>query len=122
MCQLQHGPSGTRIATDAPTDNGGLGSAFSPTDLLGASLLSCAITTMGIVGGKEGIPFKQAKGTVEKHMVSDPRRVGKLEITIDLPQSLTPEQRTRLEAIARGCPVARSLSAEVTIEMKFNYA
>lgn len=121
-CTLTHGPSGTAIATDAPTDNGGQGSAFSPTDLMGAALLSCAVTTMAIVGAREGIPFTTASGSVEKHMLSDPRRVGRLVLAIDLPASLPAAQRTRLEAIARGCPVAKSVAHELVVEMTFRYA
>ena len=47
-CELEHEPSKSRIETDAPLDNAGRGSAFSPTDLVGAALASCAITTMAI--------------------------------------------------------------------------
>ena len=56
-CELRHEPSSSTIETDAPKDNEGRGEAFSPTDLVGAALMSCAVTTMAIKGPKEGIPF-----------------------------------------------------------------
>ncbi|WP_245872608.1 hypothetical protein [Avibacterium endocarditidis] len=45
---LIHLQSGDKISTDAPVDNNGKGEAFSPTDLLAASLAACAMTIMGI--------------------------------------------------------------------------
>jgi uncharacterized OsmC-like protein len=119
--ELTHGPSGAVIRTAAPKDNNGDGSSFSPTDLLAAALGSCAVTTMAIVAQREGIPFGEASFHVEKHMVSDPRRVGRLPLTITMPRGLSAEQRGRLERIARSCPVDRSLGAEVEREMQFVY-
>ncbi len=33
-CEAVHGPSGSRLFTDAPVDNHGKGESFSPTDLV----------------------------------------------------------------------------------------
>ncbi|TAE11779.1 MAG: OsmC family peroxiredoxin, partial [Bacteroidetes bacterium] len=46
--QATHLQSGNTLITDAPTDNHGMGEAFSPTDLLATSLGSCMLTIMGI--------------------------------------------------------------------------
>ena len=121
-CELEHGPSRTRLETDAPVDNMGRGSSFSPTDLVGAALISCAITTMAIKGAKEGIAFGDAKGRVHKDMTREgPRRIAQLDVEIEMPAGLTPEQRTRLEEIARTCPVALSLGETVAKPMRFLY-
>jgi uncharacterized OsmC-like protein len=121
-CNLQHGPSKAELDTDAPLDNAGRGEAFSPTDLVGAALISCAITTMGIRGAKEGIPFPSARGTVRKTMSSEgPRRIAELEVEIEMPAGLSAAQRARLEEIARGCPVALSLGPGVKAPMSFRY-
>ncbi len=122
-CTLEHISSGSRITTDAPVDNSGRGEAFSPTDLVGAALLSCAITTMAIAAPKEGLPFSGADGRVTKIMTSEgPRQISRLEVQIDMPAGLEAPHRARLEEIARGCPVARSLSTEVAIPMSFRYS
>lgn len=121
-CELTHGPSQRTLETDAPLDNMGRGEAFSPTDLVGAALLSCAITTMAIRGPKEGAPFTSATGRVRKHMSSEgPRRIARLEVEVDMPAGLDAQARATLESIARGCPVARSLGAEVAHPMVFRY-
>jgi uncharacterized OsmC-like protein len=120
--ELLHEPSSSRIETDAPVDNEGRGAAFSPTDLVGAALASCALTTMAIKSKKEGIPFESAAGRVVKSMTaSGPRRIEQLELDFELPGSLSAPQRERLEEIARTCPVSLSLSPSVKVEMRFKY-
>lgn len=120
-CALTHEPSGSVIRTVPPKDNGGDGSTFSPTDLLGASLASCALTTMALLAAKEGLTFAGGSARVEKDMVGPPRRVGSLALVFTLPAATPEAHRARLEAIARGCPVARSLSADVQVPMRFEY-
>jgi putative redox protein len=120
-CVLTHGPSGSKIETDAPLDNNGRGSRFSPTDLMAAALGSCVLTTMAIVAEREGIAFTTAKCEVEKEMTSAPRKVGKLMTQIWMPQGLNSEQRAKLEAAVRGCPVHRSLHPEIEAPIIFHY-
>jgi len=117
---LTHGPSGTRLSTDAPRDNGGEASSFSPTDLVASGLLVCMLTTMAIVARRESIPWGVARGRVEKHMHPSPRRIGKLVVELWLPPGLSPEQRARLQVIAETCPVYRSLNPEVVISVTYH--
>ncbi len=119
--QLEHGPSGSRIATEAPKDNGGTGGSFSPTDLVGAALASCALTTMSLVASREGIPLGEAKATVEKRMTPPPRRIGELVLQIQMPAGLSRAHRTRMEQAAHECPVARSLHPDLKVPMSFSY-
>ena len=118
---LTHGPSGTRIETVPPKDNGGTGLSFSPTDLVGAALASCALTTMALVARREGMPFGDARAEVEKRMTQAPRRIGELVLVIDMPPEVRPEHRARLEEVAHGCPVMRSLHPEVKVPIEFRY-
>jgi len=120
-CTLTHGPSGARIETVPPRDNGGTGERFSPTDLVGAALASCAVTTMAIVAGREGLPFGDARATVEKRMTPAPRRIGELVVVIEMPREVKPEHRARLEEVAHGCPVVRSLHPDVKVPIEFRY-
>ena len=43
-----HKGNGQVLLTDAPTDNGGLGESFSPTDLVAVDLASCIMTILGL--------------------------------------------------------------------------
>jgi uncharacterized OsmC-like protein len=120
-CELAHGPSGSRLKTVPPRDNGGDGSSFSPTDLVGAALAACTLSTMALQAQREGLAWGDAKATVEKRMTPPPRRIGELVLVIDMPREVKPEQRARLEEIARTCPVARSLHPDVKVPMEFRY-
>lgn len=120
-CQLTHGPSGTVLRAVPPVDNGGDGSSFSPTDLVGAALASCALATMALVAPREGLTFGDASARVVKEMVGPPRRIGLLTVEITMPRGTLPEQRARLEEIARGCPVARTLHPDCQVPMTFLY-
>ncbi len=118
-----HVRSGTEMITDAPVDNHGKGSAFSPTDLLCVSLATCMLTTMGIHAQGKGIPLRAATARVVKHMAADPRRVTRIEthITID-GTGLGDKERIVLERVAHTCPVARSLHPDVVQETMFSYS
>jgi uncharacterized OsmC-like protein len=122
LTEALHVRSGTRIVTDAPLDNRGRGSAFSPTDLLATSLACCMLTTMGIVASDRGIPFRHAGARVVKHMASGPRRVAGVEVHLDLDGTgLNEEQRHVLEETARTCPVARSLHPDLVQDLHITW-
>lgn len=117
-----HGPSGATLATDAPKDNEGLGEAFSPTDLVATALGACMLSVMGIYARRHNLALEGAKATVHKHMVADPvRRIGTLEVVIEMPAGLAPETRAVLERVAHTCPVHRSLHPDVQTPIVFRY-
>lgn len=118
----QHDPSSSSVTTDAPVDNGGTGSSFSPTDLLATSLLTCMLTIVDLLAKKLGLEELSSSGEVIKHMTSQPKRkVSKLEININLPDTLSPDEREQLENGAKNCPVALSLSQSIEQIVHFNY-
>jgi putative redox protein len=121
-CQITHGPSGISIATDAPKDNMGKGESFSPTDLVGAALASCAVTTMAIVAQRHNLNLVGATATVQKEMVADPqRRIGRLTLEIRIPMKLDDEMKQRLENAARSCPVYKSLNPQMDLPLVFRW-
>ncbi len=120
----QHGPSGTRLTTDAPVDNGGKGQSFSPTDLVATALGSCVLTILGLVADRHAIDLKGTRVHVTKEMVADPvRRIGSLHTRVTFPAGTVdePPMRERLEKAARKCPVHQSLHPDIDAPIQFVY-
>lgn len=122
-CECTHLQSGTVTETDAPTDNRGKGERFSPTDTLCVSLATCMITTMGIRAGDMKIDLTGTKIDVTKHMLSDPRRIGKVDIVLHLPLVKTEEKdKLILQKIGDNCPVMKSLHPDLKVEVEYIWA
>jgi uncharacterized OsmC-like protein len=120
--EAQHVQSGNTIITDAPIDNQGRGEAFSPSDLLAASLGSCMLTIMGIVAERSGIDIKGTTIKVTKVMASAPRRVSEVHIDFQMPKNnYSDKERKLLEEAAYTCPVAKSLHPDIQQKATFNY-
>ncbi len=121
-CEATHLQSGSKIITDAPTDNFGKGEAFSPTDLMAMSLASCIITTIGIQTRLMGYNLAGSKLTVKKHMASDPRRVAKIGVDIKIPEgNLTDADKEKIIVIGLNCPVAKSLHPDLIQDINFQF-
>ena len=117
-----HLKSSETIITDAPTDNNGKGEAFSPTDLVASALCSCMTTVMGICAEKNNFELPGSRAYVTKIMESQPRRISKIIIEINFDNNnLSDQQKEKLVAVAKGCPVAQSLSSDLTQEVMFNF-
>jgi putative redox protein len=119
--RLVHGPSGEVLITEAPKDNGGEGKSFSPTDLVAAAFGACVITTIAIVAERSGISVQGMRMSVEKHMRQEPRRVGSMPLIVHLPAALSEQDRRKLEAAGRACPVHKTLHPEVEAEITYVY-
>jgi putative redox protein len=121
-CRATHGPSGSTLVTDAPTDNQGRGEHFSPTDLVASALGTCILTVVAIKAESLGLDLHGATAVVEKTMLNGPRRIGRLATTVTIPQSVPARAQKLLEAVAHTCPVHRSMSPEVEMPIAFNWA
>ena len=119
-CSATHIPSGQTLVTDAPVDNMGKGQSFSPTDLLATSMLNCMMTIIAIAADSRELEVSGMSGSVEKHMASGPRRVSKLEVEISLPTDLNSEDREWLIKRGLACPVHKSVSQEMEVEVQFH--
>ena len=75
-CRATLAAAGQDITTDAPKENGGLGEAFSPTDLLAAALGTCLMTVIGIVAQRSNIDVTGMTAGREGHgrRAGPPRR------------------------------------------------
>ncbi len=119
--ELVHGPSGEVLITEAPKDNGGEGKSFSPTDLVAAAYGSCVMTTIAIVAERTGVSVKGMHMRVEKHMQTEPRRIGHIPLKVHLPEALSEQERQKLERAGLACPVHKSLHPDVKAEITYIY-
>ena len=116
-----HLKSNNEFITDAPTDNNGKGEAFSPTDTVATGLASCMLTVMGIKAREMEVDLTGARATVTKTMASDPRRISKIEVIIDIPVNAGEKSRKILEKTANTCPVHHSLHPDIEKIIVFNW-
>jgi uncharacterized OsmC-like protein len=117
--EAKHTRSGNSILTDAPIDNHGRGEAFSPSDLLATSLLSCMMTVMGILADRKGWMLEGMQGNVIKQMGDEPRRVAGIEIEVKIPlRNLTDKDQEMLIHTAKTCPVALSLHPDIRQDIR----
>lgn len=113
-----HLQSGSAIETDAPVDNQGKGERFSPTDLLATSLGACMLTVMGIKARDLQIELSGLSFSVQKNMLTDPRRVGAIILQAEIPTALYDlEDRSKqiLKKTGESCPVIKSLHPELAV-------
>jgi putative redox protein len=120
-CSSSHGPSGSELETDAPTDNQGKGERFSPTDLVATALGTCILTILGIVAERHGWDLQGATARVDKTMTAEaPRRIALLEVWISLPAGLSKQQRAVLQRAGENCPVKLSLEGAVPMQLHWS--
>lgn len=120
--EMTHLKSQNTIMTDAPTDNHGKGEAFSPTDLVCGALGACMMTIMGITAQTHGFNVDGTKYEIQKTMAADPRRVGQIDIVFNFPPNeYTDKQKAMLKSAAETCPVAKTLSSEVVVNITMNF-
>ena len=115
-----HLKSGSSFETDAPPDNHGKGERFSPTDLMSTSLATCMVTVMGIKARTMGFDLNDIKVDVLKIMKSDPRRVGGIELTFYIPESLiNVDEKTKaiLKNTGETCPVMKSIHPDIEVKV-----
>lgn len=101
------------VRVDEPTEAGGADSGPSPTRLAAASLAGCVAVTMEMYAERKGWDV----GPVEVDVDVEYRSFVPLyfAVTLRLPPELSGEQRQRLLAIARKCPVHKLLAGETEV-------
>ena len=119
--ECTHIKSGNSFITDAPTDNNGMGAAFSPTDTIATGLASCMLTVMGIKANQMEVSIKGASADVTKIMASNPRRISEIKVVMHFPSEISKKVQTILERTANTCPVHYSLHPDIKKEITFNW-
>lgn len=117
----KHLKSGSILQTDAPIDNNGKGSTFSPTDLMSVSLVSCMITIIGIQAAKNQIEVGKIKAKMLKVMGANPRRVIEIKVDLYFENNFSIEIQQQIIEWGINCPVAKSLHPDLKQSIKFNF-
>lgn len=122
-CKVTHQQSGTVIEADAPTDNRGKGERFSPTDMLCVALATCIVTTMALKATDLNIDLKETTAELTKHMLSNPRRIGKIDVLLKFPSGHSIDESTRLllENAGNNCPVAKSIHTDIETNIEYKW-
>ena len=117
-----HLKSGSKIITDAPTDNRGKGEGFSPTDMLATALANCIMTIMGIKAMDNGIDMVGTEIEITKIMADAPRRVSEVVMEFNFPKKgYTEEEKRLIESVAGISPVPLSVHPDLKQTIKFNW-
>lgn len=117
----EHIQSGTIILSDPPVDNNGRGEAFSPTDLLANALGSCMMTIMAIKARDLNIDLTNSTVEVSKFMQTEPRKVSKIGIVMNMNIALDAKNKIILERTAMNCPVLLSLNPDIEKDIVINW-
>jgi len=103
------------VSTDTPDRLGGTDRAPSPHELLPAMLASCVSTTIGMYARARDWQLSDIEVDAEYDADAEPRHV---QVTVNLPEGLTPAQVARLRRVAETCPVKRALETGFTFEQQ----
>ncbi|MBM3098578.1 OsmC family protein [Gluconobacter cerinus] len=117
-CRAEHEPTGMAVVTNAPQEVGGTGDTFSPSDLLSASLGGCILSIMELAARSMDTSIPGACVTVDKEMGGTPRRIVRIEVSVQVPGIFDERQKRKLTAAADACPIHKALAvdAPITIE------
>jgi uncharacterized OsmC-like protein len=114
-------PRHNTVAIDCPYT--GRGDEFSPASLLGISLASCMLLSMGAVAQRDHLDLK---GTVVEIILAGMDKtfphVDSITMVFDIPRRLTATDREKLERAASLCPVMSSICPDTAVSATYNYA
>jgi uncharacterized OsmC-like protein len=99
-----------RLVTDQSERAGGEDSAPSPTELISAALASCVALYVYQFCVSRGLLHDGMRIEVMPLNATSPNRIAQLNVTVHLPQELSPHVREMLERVVRSCPVHNTLA------------
>ncbi len=104
------------ILTDEPARLGGSDLGPAPSELLAATLAACVATMIAVYAQNRAWDIGETSVEVEYDPDSSPRH---LAIDIHVPNSITTDQRRKLERVAETCPIRRALEAGFAFDEQF---
>jgi uncharacterized OsmC-like protein len=79
------------------------------------------LTIMGIKANEHNLDIQGTFAEVTKHMESNPRRISKIDVHINVKGELTDKDRSTLENSAKTCPVIHSIHPDIIKNITFKY-
>lgn len=121
VCHATHVKNEATVRT-AISRNGEPNDAYTPSDLVAASLGACMVSTMAIAAAKHELDLSGATVRVVEHADHGPYRIKAFDITLDVPVKVTRRQQQSLERAASACPVHHALHPDIKVKSTFNWA
>ncbi len=120
---IEAGPH--RMIADEPASSGGTEAGPTPYDFLSVALGACTSMTMRVVADRENIPLEGVEIRVENDRMyakdcadclTQDGYIHRFTVTIKLTGNLNASQRERMLAVAKRCPVNKTLVSEIRID------
>lgn len=97
--------SNHKVICDQPKSFGGTDEGMNPLELLVGALGSCiSVFTMPIVK-RRGIDLSKCSLKLDFQMSENPKRIGKIDVKLQIPEGLTEEDKKALLKAAHLCPI-----------------
>jgi uncharacterized OsmC-like protein len=114
-------PQHNLVEIDCPYT--GKGDEFSPASLLGVSLASCMLLSMGALARRDGLNITGSVVDVKITGLSKTfPHVDTIAVTFDIPRVFADPDREKLERSAGLCPIMGSLDPDINISVTYRYA
>ena len=101
----------------------GKGDEFSPASLLGVSLASCMLLSMGAIARRDNLDIRGS--VVDVKMTGMDKifpHVDSIAVIFDIPRIFSETDREKLERSADLCPIMGCLDPDISVSVTFNYA
>lgn len=95
------------------------GADLNPIDLMAMGLAGCILIVMGKAAEAEKLDFKGARADVSYGLVN--YKITGFKVEVFLPHAFNAEQRGRLEAASKICPLCLALHPELDVALNFNW-
>jgi uncharacterized OsmC-like protein len=111
-----------QLQVDQPVEAGGMDIAPTPTELFIVSLASCVAYYVRRFLARHSLPTESLSVAAAFTMAERPRRVGRIDLSINLPCPIPDERAEALLAVASHCTVHNTLELppDVTFELSMS--